>query len=1202
MKCNWDAFASNFSHWCGQAKRVVAGVLPALLLLTIFSVSNAFGQADSGSLAGTVKDASGAVVAGAKIEAKNLATSAMRTAESGGNGQFGIPGLAPGTYEVTVTSAGFAIYKAHVEITVGGALTLDAQLSLSGQATTVEVISGTGTEVNTQSQEISQIVTPEQISSMPSLTRNPYDFIALAGNVSGGDRTGNGNMQTSGAGQNNTDRGVGFSLNGQRSAGTEVLLDGAENTNVFDTTVALLIPQDAVQEFRVITNNFDAQYGRASGGVINLTTKTGTNALHGSTWEFNRLSAYTANTYDNDANGIPKGSYTRNQFGYTVGGPVKKDKLFFFQSTEWLRVRSSASVLAYVPTPQLLAATAGNTQAYFNAFGGGVPTSYISTITKSQANLAYKTTAECAALANPPANCGAFDAAVPDGTPVFGLVNYNAPVDAGGDVAQNTYTLVGRADYNLNDKTQMFFRFGRESLKELPGSVFSSPYSQYNVGETIFDNSYLLTVNHTFTPSVLSSTKLSFFRDTVAEQYNAALQNTPTLFLFNNATVNGTTVQFPGFFDFTTGTGGLPFGGPQNSIQWNEDLTWVKGKHTMRYGGQMNYIQVNRGFGAYAQAVEQVGKDQGTGLDNLTAGILTSFTAAADPGGAFPCAAGPYTGTSRGPSIATPQCTVTLPVSEPSFQRSDRYKDFAVYAQDGWRFSPRLTLNYGLRYEYYGVQHNANPKLDSNFYYGTGTNFFDQVRNGSIQIAPDSPIGELWKPSYGTLAPRVGFAYDVFGNGKTSVRGGYGISYERNFGNVTFNIIQNPPNNATLNVSNVPITVDNLGPLAGSSGTVLLPPVSPRNVAQNIQTAQTQFWGLAIDHQLGHRGIFAIEYNGAHGIHLYDIKNINELGGGQVYLGDPQSFFDASNNPLSCNPNCLTRPNQAFTSINNRGSGGFSHYNGLNIRYQTQDLWRTGLSIVSNYTYAHALDNISSTFSESSSSSNGVGNLGYLDPRDPGLDYGNADFDIRHRLVVSAIWNEPFLKGSTGWERQVAAGWTFVPIFTARTGVPFTIADSTNTLNGLTGPYGIVRYTPSTPITNFSTGAITGGTNNNFNILTLPAANSFTGLLGVSDFGPYPANMTARNAFRGPGAWNMDISLAKSFPITERIKLEFRAEGFNIFNHHDLFVNGFTADVALQGTPTGVVVQGKKGGLATLANNGNHDERRFGQFALRLSF
>ena len=208
-------------------------------------------------------------------------------------------------------------------------------------------------------------MTPEQIDQLPSLTRNPYDFVALAGNVSAGDRsmsTNNPQLGT-GGGQNTVAyRGVGFSINGQRATGTEVLLDGEENLNVFDDTIALLLPQQSVQEFRVITNNFDAQYGRASGGIVDVVTKSGTNAFHGDAWEFNRLSAYTTNTFDNNANGIPKGQYTRNQFGYDVGGPIKKDKLFFYQSTEWLRVRSSASLLAYVPTPQLLALMPANVQ------------------------------------------------------------------------------------------------------------------------------------------------------------------------------------------------------------------------------------------------------------------------------------------------------------------------------------------------------------------------------------------------------------------------------------------------------------------------------------------------------------------------------------------------------------------------------------------------------------------------------------------------------------------------------------------------------------------------------------------------------------------------------------------------------------------------------------------------------------------------
>ncbi len=245
-------------------------------------------------------------------------------------------------------------------------------LGRAGASTTVEVSSeAAGVEVNTQTQETSQVISQQQIAQLPSLTRNPYDFIALAGNVSGGDRSSqSGNSQTSGGGQNSTDRGVGFSINGQRSSGTEILLDGVENINLFDTSVALEIPQDAVNEFRVVTNNFDAQYGRASGGVVNVSSKSGTNQFHGSAWEYNRLSAYTANTYDNVANGIPKGTYTRNQFGFTAGGPIIKNKLFVFGSAEWLRVRSTASLLGYAATPELVAATAPNVQDYFAKYGG----------------------------------------------------------------------------------------------------------------------------------------------------------------------------------------------------------------------------------------------------------------------------------------------------------------------------------------------------------------------------------------------------------------------------------------------------------------------------------------------------------------------------------------------------------------------------------------------------------------------------------------------------------------------------------------------------------------------------------------------------------------------------------------------------------------------------------------------------------------
>jgi hypothetical protein len=1188
------------------------------LMLFSLLTTLAFGQADTGSISGTVRDSTGAVVPAAKVTVRNVATGAARAADTDATGGYTIPGVSSGAYDITISKSGFADYKSRAQIAVGGFVTVNAQLSLTTVTSTIEVVAVGATEINTQSQEVSQLITTDQIQNLPSLTRNPYDFVALAGNVSGGDRSvSSSNAQISGgSGQNGTDRGLGFNINGQRASGTEVLLDGAENTNIFDTTIGLLIPQDSVREYRLITNNFDAEYGRASGGIVNVVTMSGSNAFHGHAWEFNRLSAYTSNTFDNNANATPKGQYTRNQFGYDVGGPVK---LFFYASTEWLRVRSSANLLAYVPTTQLLAATAQNVQDYFKAYGNQNFTSFISKLTKADVGF------------NPG---GPFDNAFPvSTTPVFGLVSFSAPADAGGDEPQNTYELVARADYNLNDKTQMFFRFGREKLLALPGGVFNSPYSQYNEGQAISNNNYLFSVTRTFTPSVQSSTKLSFFRDYEATSYDHSLQNTPTLFLYNNATYNNQPLQLPGFSDFTTGTGGLPYGGPQNSLQVNEDLSWTKGKHTTKYGGQLNYIQLNRGFGAYAQAVEQLGANEGDGLDNIITGSLTNFTAAVNPAGHFPCFAGAYSGTHRGNLIVTPDCTVTPPLTAPDFTRSYRYKDWALYAEDSWRVTQRFTFNYGARYEHFGVQHNGNPALDSNLYYGAGSSIFEQIHNGFIATVPNTPSHELWKPSWGTLGPRVGFAYDVFGDGKTALRGGYGITYERNFGNVTFNMIQNPPNNATVSVSGpTPVSVSNLGPLAGGGGAPIpLPPISPRNVAQDIKTASTQFWGLTLERKLGSKSVVALEYNGAHGVHLYDLKNLNEIGGGQVYLGQALVTDGASNpNEPNCLPYdptttpvsrpCLTRPNQQMTSINNRGSGAYSHYKGLNVRFQTQELGGTGLSLLTNYTWSHAMDNLSSTFSESSSGSNGVGNLGYLDPRNPALDYGNADFDIRNRFTFSAFWNEPFLRGSRSLLGKVAGGWALSPIFSARSGGAFSIGDSRHSINAKTGPYGIPRYVPNGTISSFNTGAGTDQGGNNWNLLTLPLAGDFTGLfagsgisgvsptLGVSDFGPFPANMTTRNQFYGPGAWNFDLSVSKAIPITERLKLEFRAEGFNIFNHSNMYYNGFNADAANfihtgpGKTPGPVIIGGKKGGLGSSANNGNHDERRFGQFALRVIF
>jgi len=394
-------------------------LLLILALGFLLTVSPVFGQAESGTLAGTVKDASGALVVGASVKIKNLATTAERTTKTDNTGHYNIPGIQPGSYSLQVGHTGFQTFEQTVEVTVGGAITADAQLSVGATSTVVEVVAEAGTVVNTQTQEMSQLVSAQQVAMLPSLTRNPYDFVALSGNVSSGDNT----TTDVASGENLTSRGVGYSLNGQRESGTEILLDGVENVGVFNAAIGENVPVDSVQEYSVITNNFSAEYGRASGGVVNVTSQPGTNQFHVSGWEFNRLSAYTANTWENDAANAaagsivdPKGIYTRNQFGFAAGGPIIRNKLFIFESTEWTRVRSSATETEEVLDPSFISMLPSNVQSYFGTYGTNQVAPSGSVVTAGQL--------ATAGLSVGPING---TTAVSASQPVFDVVNLGAP-------------------------------------------------------------------------------------------------------------------------------------------------------------------------------------------------------------------------------------------------------------------------------------------------------------------------------------------------------------------------------------------------------------------------------------------------------------------------------------------------------------------------------------------------------------------------------------------------------------------------------------------------------------------------------------------------------------------------------------------------------------------------------------------------------
>jgi hypothetical protein len=387
--------------------------------------------------------------------------------------------------------------------------------------------------------------------------------------------------------------------------------------------------------------------------------------------------------------------------------------------------------------------------------------------------------------------------------------------------------------------------------------------------------------------------------------------------------------------------------------------------------------------------------------------------------------------------------------------------------------------------------------------------------------------------------------------------------------------------------------------LAGTSGNVPLPPTSLRHVGQNIRTAQTQFWDAALEQELAHNTVVSLQYAGARGLHLYDIKNINALGGGNVLLGDPLK------DPVSGKTG-LTRLINQYSNINNRGSAGDSYYQAMNIQFQSTNFHNTGLSVVANYTLAHQMDDLSTTFSET----NNAFGLGYTQPFNPGFDRGNGDLDIRHRLVIAPIYRTPFYAKGHSFMAQALGSWQVTGIYTVRTGTPFTYFDSTNNRTG----YQVARYTPAAGVVSQHTfksipSGENGGGTNSYVIGNLPAAVSFGNPAlvippafpkGISDWGPFPATMVARNSFRGPGAWTFDAAVSKIFPIHEQINLEFRAEGFNLLNHHNLFIQQGLNDVANVGYGVPVPITASKGGIGN--NNGANDERRFGQFALKINF
>ena len=1141
--------------------RKLLSIMVIALAVTFCGLSDLNGQSQFGTITGRVADPTQAVVPGAKVTVTNLATNVVKTAQTNAEGIYVFASLPAGEYVVAAETQGFRKTEKTITLTVAQRLEVDFTLEV-GSTTQVVTVTESATAVNTTTGELSDTITPSQVINLPLLTRNVYNLVGLApGAADTGQVTGD-------------TRGLGYAVNGQRTADINFMLDGGENNDTFVAGVGQTVPLDAVQEIRVQTNNMTAEYGR-NPVVVNAVTKSGSNAFHGSGWEFYRGASLSAAPFDDNASGTAKSNFVRNQFGGAIGGPVVKDKTFFFGSFEGLRIRSAGTAHFYVPTQAFLDAASPNANNFITGFGG-LPQSNPNVCINADYLMGIEDTTD------PWINHNTGQP-IPGSTNLFCRTTVRAPIDAGAGDPQNNWNFTARLDHHFTDNTALFGRYAFSQIKYSPGTVSLSPYQGFNTGEDDRNQNLNLTLTHSFTPNLYSESRIVYNRILSIQPLGEASSTTPCWqYDYFNQTPTGDGITFPGYVPDVCYYAGIPFGGPQNIYQGYQGFTWSHGKHTFKWGAQYIHMRDNRSFGSFENAYMDTFTAQGL-LDGQTDFIYIAI----DPKGKVP--GDTYSTATDGPFVP------------PSFTRHFHYNEVAWYAEDSIKVTPRLTLTAGLRWEYFGVLHSpANEKyLDANLFLNAvgpaTTNIYEQIRDARFQRT-----NHIYRSDYNNFAPRIGIAYDIFGNGRSVFRGGYGIFYDRNFGNALFNVIQNPPNYMVVSLvplgsygaENAPIEInqfDTLSTLAGASTTLSS---SARMMNPDMDTAYSEQWNATLEHNFFGKGVIGTaSYVGSSGIKLYSLNNLNQLGSCLVAPG-----INAVCNPAGGNSSRLNQT--GLTGMNRRGNEGLSRYNGLSVGIRTPHLQKTGLLIATNYTWSHSIDNESSFFADSPFEADW--GFGFRNGFAPGFDRASSTNDIRHRYSLAWEWAIPGVANMTGVSRQALGGWTISGILSAQTGGAFSVYDgsSNSQCNNDATNFCYPLLTGSVPALGFTPVAGAPNSFTAYNIgSTFETQQAYCGgdLACTADLNILHYNLLSpRNLFRTPGYWNWDLAVLKDFQLPrEGMKLQFRAEFFNLPNHSNYYIS--EGSNLFSGSDSTVV------GVRGLPPGGGKERRNI-QLALRFIF
>ena len=1164
----------------GQCERLFKrlGHLFVLLVILFTASGVALGQLTTADIVGTVTDATGAVIPNASITLLNLDTHAVRTDTSSSSGDYQFTLLPVGRYSVTVKTVGFKTSVTPVlAVEAGDRARNDVHMQTGGQTDVVNV-DATTPLLQADSATVSSTVTAKAVQDLPLNGRNFVQLVALVPGANEG--PGNG-LSSGGRPDDRRSNAAGLSVNGQDDTLNNWVVDGIDDNERIIGTIGIKPNVEGIQEITVETNSYAAEAGRTAGGVINIVTRSGTNKFHGSAYEYFRNDALDGRNFFQTSGRKPE--LRQNQYGASIGGPIIRDKTFFYFDYEGFRQVSGQTDTGTVPT---LAEWND-----INSQSGGTPQALLST-TNGTAGLPINPIMLNYLKLFPKPTCG--DAPLP-ACPGGNSLASNFTISPNKTQNYNTYD--ARVDHKFSDHNLFFARFAYNSVDSFTPPAFGTVNGlQISGGRYNFDGpatniaqQYELGYTHIFTSSLLLDLRAGFTRiNNLSLPLNYGLNADQTVGLpasmtsFSPFANSLTPISVGPFGDIGDGAY-VPLQDIDNTFQYAGTLSWTKGNHNIKVG-----LSLIRRQARNVQSASAVGAYQfNLPSDSASTQLQTQSNQLAS------ALVGAFASQTRNFNLFSPDYRSWEP---------------SGFVQDSWKVNPKLTLLAGVRYDIFTPFTEAHDHI-SNFDFPEATTLSAGNIGNALKIAGVNGVNSQVNlpTTYSDVAPRIGFSFSA--RPTTVIRGGYGLSFfpgnytsNADLKNPPFTSIYSPNCQSTLAVqleATVPGASAGQNPACPTigapgviSGTVAIPAPTIPNVADlagitglsfvaeapHFRDSLIQQFNLQVEQQLG-ANVFTIGYVGNIAQHLPEsIDNINQ----------PAPFNPLAPVGSAANPTGGAHQLQAqlpnLGSVSYINSGGISNYNALQTSFQRRFV--KGLAFDANYTWAKALSDVSG-FSQQ-----GDQGWAHADPtRIRQIEYGKADNDLQNRFALSLNYEEQYGKEFTGIKKAVLAGWETNMIMAWQSGRVFSVVETGNGLDNPVESDGLRHG-----FNNRATPQNAGGADRPSQIGDARLGHkTLTHFFNTAAFVPQPlgtVGTTQRNSLFGPDFRHVDLSLFKNFPVTERVNLQFRVESFNISNTPSFFIgNNNTSNQEFGNAAFGTIS----------ATDPNYNPREY-QFVLKAQF